>query len=520
MNFEGMAPASLGPQSLNGQGSAGRIGSEGTESPGDPEPPPGSSPGSATCSAPLPLLRSQVPDESWNDWHWQMRNRIRDVHTLRQYLPRLTRLGELEKVTARFPLAITPYYLSLIRDGDASDPVFLMSVPRAEELQNPLRLPDDPLDEEEDMPVPGLTHRYPDRALIVVSEICPMYCRHCTRKRFVGVEESAISAERLEAYASYIRSHPEIKDVIISGGDPLSLTDRTIERVLQALRSIPSLEIIRIGTRIPVLMPQRVTPEFCDMLQRYHPLWINTHFNHSNEVTAEAAAACDRLVRAGVPVNNQAVLLKGVNDEPETMLQLCRALFRARVRPYYLYQCDLTRGVEHFRTPISRGIEIMEYLRGRLGGLAIPQYIVDAPHGGGKVPVGPSYVVSVSPTHTVLRNYEGLLVSYPEPVPRAQSSNGKRKRDRLHRGGVAALAAGQEDALVPDKSARIERRKAIAHGKSARFRPERYREKRILADLAELAEESSDSTSRPAQESRGKPEGESSLSDRRQEPGR
>jgi lysine 2,3-aminomutase len=441
----------------------------------------------------LPLLRENVPPEEWNDWRWQMRKRIRDVQELKLYFPGLARLGELERVTARFPLAITPYYLSLIRDGDPYDPILLMSVPRAEEIANPLRLKEDPLDEEADMPVPGLTHRYPDRALIVISEICPMYCRHCTRKRFVGVEESAIMPDRLESYLAYIRSHPEIKDVIISGGDPLSLTDKPVERVLAGLRSIPSVEIIRIGTRIPVLMPQRITAEFCDMIQRHHPVWVNTHFNHPNEVTPEAAAACERLLRAGVPVNNQAVLLKGVNDDPDVMLQLCRALFRARIRPYYLYQCDLTRGVEHFRTPISRGIEIMEYLRGRLGGLAIPQYIVDAPHGGGKIPVGPTYVVSSSPTHTVLRNYEGLLVSYPEPGPapvasplRAASVRAGRKAARAHRGGVAALLSGQENSLVPEGSERIERRRAIRHGQSARFRPDRFAEKKMMADLAEI----------------------------------
>ena len=484
-------PASLAVTSREGRSSVDESGNASSEAEKPPQPAAQFAATVSVVEAPeprsLPLLRENVAPEDWADWHWQMRNRIRDIHLLKQYLPGLTRLGELEKVTVRFPLAITPYYLSLIRDGDTSDPVFLMSVPRSEELSNPLELPDDPLDEEADMPVPGLTHRYSDRALIVISEICPMYCRHCTRKRFVGVEESAISPDRLAGYLDYIRNHPEIKDVIISGGDPLSLTDKSIERVLQGLRSIPSLEIIRIGTRIPVLMPQRITPAFCDMIQQYHPLWINTHFNHSNEVTPEAAAACDRLIRAGVPVNNQAVLLKGINDDPEVMLQLCRALFRARVRPYYIYQCDLTRGVEHFRTPISRGIEIMEYLRGRLGGLAIPQFIVDAPHGGGKVPIGPNYIVSVSPTHTVLRNYEGLLVSYPEPVAHSTLTVGRKKKERSYRGGIAALAAGQEDAIVPEKSTRIARRRSIDHGKSARFRPEGYKQKRLLADLVDMA---------------------------------
>jgi lysine 2,3-aminomutase len=473
----------------------------------------------------LPLLRQNVAEKDWNDWRWQMRNRIRDIDDLKPYLPRLAHAGELKTVTARFPLAITPYYLGLIEDGDPLDPVLLMSVPRSEELDNPLGLPDDPLDEESDMPTPGLTHRYPDRALIVISEICPMYCRHCTRKRFVGVEESAITPERLKNYLDYIGRHPEIKDVIISGGDPLSLPDKIIERVLAGLRAIPTVEIIRIGSRIPVLMPQRITPEFCEMIQRYHPVWINTHFNHPNEVTPEAALACDRLLRAGVPMNNQSVLLRGVNDDPELMVRLCRALFRIRVRPYYLYQCDLSRGVEHFRTPISRGIEIMEYLRGRLGGLAIPQYIVDAPHGGGKIPVGPNYIVSVSPTHTVLRNFEGLMVSYPEPVAgpvtspiaawcglptptwenssdsvdpsiaasgegscpaAAAESESEPAEGPVQRGGVAALASGQLDCLVPEGSDRMDRRRMIDHSRSPRFKPEEYQQKRLLAEIGEI----------------------------------
>jgi lysine 2,3-aminomutase len=422
----------------------------------------------------LPLLRRNVSDEDWNDWRWQMRNRIRGVDELRQYLPVLEGKGRLEQVVRSYALAITPYYLSLIRDGDPRDPVFQMAVPAEEELNAVPDLAEDPLHEEKDMPVPGLTHRYPDRALIVMSEICPMYCRHCTRKRFVGIEESALPPERLARYVDYFRAHPEVKDVIISGGDPFSLTTVPLERVLAALRTVPTIEIIRFGTRIPVVMPQRITDELCRMIEKYHPVWINTHFNHPNEVTPEAAAACDRLVRAGVPVNNQAVLLKGVNDLPETQLELCRALYRIRVRPYYLYQCDLTQGVEHFRTPVSRGIEIMEYLRGRLGGLAIPQYIVDAPHGGGKIPVGPNYIVSMSPTHTVLRNFEGTIVSYPEPGRRSerQPFGGRR------RGGVAGLTRGEEEALVPRNSERMLRRESIDRTESPRFRAERFRQKK------------------------------------------
>jgi lysine 2,3-aminomutase len=428
----------------------------------------------------LPLLRKNVSDDDWNDWHWQMRNRIRSVDQLRRYLPVLDGRLRLEQVVKSYALSITPYYLSLIRDGDPRDPVFQQAVPAADELDHIPDLEEDPLEEEKDMPVPGLTHRYPDRALIVMSEICPTYCRHCTRKRFVGIEESVLPQERLARYVDYLRAHPEVKDLIISGGDPFSLSTIPLERALAALRTVPSLEVIRFGTRTPVFMPQRITPELCAMLEKFHPIWINTHFNHPNEVTPEAAAACDRLVRAGVPVNNQSVLLKGVNDQPETQLELCRALYRIRVRPYYLYQCDLTQGVEHFRTPVSRGIEIMEYLRGRLGGLAIPQYIVDAPHGGGKIPVGPNYIVSMSPTHTVLRNFEGAIVAYPEPGRRSdrQPFGGRR------RGGVAGLTRGEENSLVPANSERMRRREAITAAESPRFRAEKFRRKKEEAQQA------------------------------------
>ena len=418
----------------------------------------------------LPLLRHNVRDEDWSDWHWQMRHRIRSLEELRRYLPVLDGKCRLEQVVKNYALAVTPYYLSLIRDGDPRDPVFQQAVPSAQELDDIPDLEEDPLHEEKDMPVPGLTHRYPDRALIVMSEICPMYCRHCTRKRFVGIDESALPPERLQRYVEYFKAHPEVKDVIISGGDPFSLSTIPLERVLAALRTVPTIEVIRFGTRIPVVMPMRITAELCSMLEKYHPIWINTHFNHPNEITPEAAAACDRLVRSGVPVNNQSVLLKGVNDQPETQLDLCRALFRIRVRPYYLYQCDLTQGVEHFRTPISRGIEIMEYLRGRLGGLAIPQYIVDAPSGGGKIPVGPNYILSMSPTHTVLRNFEGTIVAYPEPGRRGerQPFGGRR------RGGVAGLTRGEENALVPSNSERMIRRRKIEGAESPRFRAEKF----------------------------------------------
>jgi lysine 2,3-aminomutase len=399
--------------------------------------------------------RHQNP--KWNDWRWQIRNRIRSFQDLVDVFPSLKANSAIAKVAEKYPMAITPYYASLIKSADLSDPVFQMSVPQGQEMYAPDFLHADPLEEEEDMPVPGLVHRYRDRALLMGTTMCSMYCRHCTRKRVAGYQESSISINQLNDITSYLRAHPEIKDVIISGGDPLTMSTSLLERILMAVRSVPSVDIIRIGTRVPVVLPQRITNELTQMLAKYHPVWINTHFNHPNEITPEAQAACAKLVNAGIPLGNQSVLLKGINDSPQIIEELCRALVRIRVRPYYLFQCDLVRGVEHFRTPISRGVEIMEYLRGRLSGLAIPAYVVDAPHGGGKIPILPNYVVSMSPTHTVLRNYEGMLVNYPEPVDR-QSPTSNQGNSRSASPGVWELAAGHTSAITPSGAHRQKRR--------------------------------------------------------------
>jgi len=397
---------------------------------------------------------------SWDDWKWQMGNRIRNVVGLLNFFPNCKNAFSLTSVIKKYPLAITPYYASLIQRLDASDPVYAQCVPQVEELHNPACLSEDPLEENEDMPVPGLVHRYPDRALVIATTTCSMYCRHCTRKRVAGTREVSISAPRLRQIVTYLRAHPEIFDVIISGGDPMTMSTDAIEVVLSAIRAVPSVGVIRIGTRTPVVLPQRITEELVAMLRKYHPIWVNTHFNHPNELTAQAAQACGRLVDAGIPVGNQSVLLRGVNDSPPVMERLCRGLVRMRVRPYYLFQCDLVKGVEHFRTPLSRGIEIMEYLRGRMSGIAIPQYVVDAPHGGGKIPILPNYVVSMSPTHTVLRNFEGMLVAYPEPyggtgywdnVPSGQSA-----------AGVWELAGGHNSHIEPVSLVRKNRRCAHA----------------------------------------------------------
>ncbi len=405
-----------------------------------------------------------INERRWSDWLWQMRNRIRSLAQLADRFPDLRERLDLELVAHKYPMAITPYYASLIQRPDLSDPVFRMSVPDFTELSNPPFLSDDPLEEEEDMPVPGLVHRYPDRALLLVTTSCSMYCRHCTRKRVAGTREVSMSPSRLQKAAAYLAAHPEITDVIISGGDPFTLPTSAIDNILRTVRSIPSVQVIRIGTRTPVVLPMRITDELTDVLRKYHPLWINTHFNHPEELTLDAAQACAKLADAGIPLGNQSVLLRGVNDNPQVIEQLCRGLLRMRVRPYYLFQCDLVRGVEHFRTPLSRGLEIMEYLRGRVSGLGIPTFVVDAPHGGGKIPVLPNYVVSMSPTHTVLRNFEGMMVAYPEPAVQG----GERSQEAPPRGnlGVWDLASGKASAIIPAKNRRENRLNTPHRGRS------------------------------------------------------
>ncbi|HPS54611.1 MAG TPA: KamA family radical SAM protein [Sedimentisphaerales bacterium] len=404
----------------------------------------------------------QQSKSDWNDWKWQIKNRIRTFEQLIRYLPALHDNLNLIDVIKKYPLAINPYYASLIQHPDISDPIFQMCVPQSGELFNPSCLSEDPLEENEDMPVPGLVHRYQDRALVIVTTTCASYCRHCTRKRIAGNRESSISPRRLQQVTEYLLAHPEISDVVISGGDPLTMPTPAIEAVLSAIRSVKSVQVIRIGSRVPVVLPMRIDNELVDMLRKYHPLWINTHFNHPNELTPEAIEACGRLANAGIPLGNQTVLLRGVNDSPQIIEQLCRGLIRMRVRPYYLYQCDLVRGVEHFRTPLSRGIEIIEYMRGRVSGIAIPTFVVDAPHGGGKIPIIPNYIVSMSPTHTVLRNYEGLLVNYPEPEikasPRLQQEEDKAQSTK---GGVWELASGKLSIIQPLNMNRTDRRQKI-----------------------------------------------------------
>lgn len=315
-----------------------------------------------------------------------------------------------ERLDDFFQARINPYYLSLIRYP--GDPIWLQAVPDEVELYD-IDAPEDPLNEDEMSPVPNITHRYPDRALFLTTSQCGLYCRFCTRKRKVG-DSSKINMKDLEAAFQYLEQHTEINDVILSGGDPLMLTDTMLEKVLARLRQIPHIQIIRLGTKMPCVLPQRVTPQLCEMLKKYHPIYVNTHFNHPWEITPESTKACTMLVDAGIPVGCQTVLLKGVNDDPEVMRELMKKLLAIRVRPYYIYQADLTKGANHFRTPLDVGLEIMDNLRGHISGLAVPQFVIDAPGGGGKIPLLPEYVLARDKEKIILRNFKNEVYEYPD----------------------------------------------------------------------------------------------------------
>jgi len=316
----------------------------------------------------------------------------------------------MRRIIEKYPARINPYYLSLIRYK--GDPIWLQCFPDIEELTDE-EMPEDPLDEDEMSPVPSITHRYPDRVLFLVTSQCSMYCRFCTRKRKVG-DSSKISMKFIQDGIEYIKNHPEVRDVILSGGDPLMLTDYMLEKIIKALREIPHVEIIRIGTKMPCVLPQRITENLCNMLKKYHPIYVNTHFNHPWEITPESKRACEMLADAGIPVGNQTVLLRGVNDDPYVMQELMKKLLAIRVRPYYIYQADITRGANHFRTPIKVGIEIMDKLRGHISGLAVPYYVIDAPGGGGKIPILPHYVIAHNENEIILRNFRYEIYVYPD----------------------------------------------------------------------------------------------------------
>jgi len=355
----------------------------------------------------------------WKDWKWQVKNRIRSLHQLEEFLD--LDLGEekrkqIQQTIEKFPLSITPYYLSLIDTEDfENDPVFRQAVPSIRELDMSDEDMSDPLHEDQDSPVPGITHRYPDRVLFLVSNVCAMYCRHCTRKRKVGDVDNVPSKSAVERGLDYIRDTPVVRDVLLSGGDPFLLPDEYLDYILTELGRIEHVEVVRIGTRTPVVLPYRITDELVNMLKKHQPLWVNTHFNHPRELTKSARTALAKLADAGIPLGNQSVLLSGVNDCPRIMRTLVHKLVANRVRPYYLYQCDLSEGLSHFRTPVGKGIEIIESMIGHTSGFSVPTYVIDAPGGGGKIPVMPNYLISWSTNKVVLRNYEGVITTYKEP---------------------------------------------------------------------------------------------------------
>ncbi|GMA14908.1 lysine 2,3-aminomutase [Deinococcus metallilatus] len=357
-----------------------------------------------------------VPDEQWYDWKWQLKNRINSVEELEEVI----RLTPSERAGASaegiFRLDITPYFASLMDPEDPTCPVRRQVIPTHHELEPFTSMMEDSLAEDKHSPVPGLVHRYPDRVLMLVTTQCASYCRYCTRSRIVGDPSETFKPAEYEAQLNYLRNTPQVRDVLLSGGDPLTLAPKVLAGLLSELRKIEHIEIIRIGTRVPVFMPMRVTQELCDVLAAHHPLWMNIHVNHPKEITPEVADACDRLTRAGVPLGNQSVLLRGVNDHPVIMQKLLRELVKIRVRPYYIYQCDLVHGAGHLRTTVAKGLEIMESLRGHTSGYSVPTYVVDAPGGGGKIPVAPNYVLSHSPEKLILRNFEGYIAAYSEPT--------------------------------------------------------------------------------------------------------
>ncbi len=362
-------------------------------------------------------LWKDVSQEQWQDWHWQVANRISSLEDLKQVIDLTPEEEEgILQCLKTLRMAITPYYATLIDPEDRNCPIRKQSVPTSHELHKTSSDMEDPLHEDVDSPVPGLTHRYPDRVLLLLTDQCSMYCRHCTRRRKAGVTDKASTKEQIDAGIDYIRRTPAVRDVVLSGGDGLLMSDSMLEYVLKQLRAIPHVEIMRFGSRTPVVMPQRITPGLCKMIAKYHPIYVNVHFNHPKEITEASAAACAMMADHGIGVGNQAVLLAGVNDCPLVMKNLMHDLLKIRVRPYYVYQCDLSQGIGHFRTSVAAGIEIIEFLRGHTSGLAVPTFIVDAPGGGGKIPVMPQYVITESPTKVILRNFEGGIYTYSQPA--------------------------------------------------------------------------------------------------------
>lgn len=358
----------------------------------------------------------EATEEEWDDWRWQLKHRVTRAEPLKLILNLSPEeIEAIEASKGRMATAITPYFAKLMDRNDSNCPIRRQAIPTMAEFHlSPADL-FDPCAEDENSPVHGLVHRYPDRVLLLVTDKCAVYCRYCTRRRMVGSSEKCITQEELDEAVAYIQATKKIRDVLISGGDPLLFEDDHLESILAKVRKVPHVEIIRIGTRVPVTLPQRITPSLTSMLKKYHPLWISIHFSHPKEITKEVRRACAMLAEAGIPLGSQTVLLRGINDRPVVMKRLMHELLKIRVRPYYIYQCDLAMGTEHFRTPIAVGINIIEKLRGHTTGYAVPSFVIDAPGGGGKIPVGPTYMISQDKGKIVLRNYQGKVFEYQEP---------------------------------------------------------------------------------------------------------
>jgi lysine 2,3-aminomutase len=419
---------------------------------------------------------SKGADQSnWRDWKWHLKHAIKDLNTVERLLgialSKKTK-DRLEITIRKFPLSITPYYLSLIDASDfENDPVFRQAVPSEHELSIEKCEMADPLAEDRDSPVTGITHRYPDRVLFQISNLCSMYCRHCTRKRKVGEVDFIPGKADIQKGIDYIKNTPQVRDVLLSGGDPLMLSDSYLDWILTELRAIKHVEVIRIGSRMPVVLPYRITDDLVRMLKKHHPIWLNTHFNHPREITTSSREALTKLADAGIPLGNQSVLLSGVNDCPRIMKVLVHKLVINRVRPYYLYQCDLSEGLDHFRTPVGKGIEIMESLIGHTSGFAVPIYVIDAPGGGGKIRVMPNYLISWSTNKVVLRNFEGVITTYKEPdsyqpifcernCDECELPLNLDEASEINFTGIEMLLADEDDqiALIPEDTDRIQRR--------------------------------------------------------------
>ena len=398
---------------------------------------------------------ADVPDDKWSSWRWQLSHRLNTVEEIERVLPLKEDERRALSTKGLFRVDITPYFISLIDPDDPNDPVRKQVIPDDCELVPFTGMMEDSLSEDAHSPVPGLVHRYPDRVLMLVTTQCASYCRYCTRSRIVGDPLEQFSRAEFEMQLDYLRRTPQVRDVLLSGGDPLTLAPKLLEELLGRLREIDHIEIVRIGSRVPVFLPMRVDDELCATLEKHHPLWLNIHVNHPNEITRELADACHRMSKAGVPLGNQSVLLSGVNDCVHIQRQLVQDLVRLRVRPYYLYQCDLVPGSGHFRTPVAKGVEIIEGLRGHTSGYSVPVYVIDAPGGGGKIPVMPNYQISMSDHKIVLRNYEGYITTYEEPIEYTPHDPAtcpycQAKRPEPGQTGVTGLLDGARMTIKPE----------------------------------------------------------------------